>query len=94
MSMSSKISGAKDRTSLAWFAEGNYVVYPWLIGVARYERTDADTDDDTKDPVTSLIPAVVAVARPNIKFSLEYKLPLDDASKKNKALVMQMNYAF
>ncbi|MBI2503729.1 MAG: hypothetical protein HYW07_10925 [Candidatus Latescibacteria bacterium] len=94
MSMSSKISGAKDRTSLAWFAEGNYVVYPWLIGVARYERTDADTDDDTRDPVTTLIPAVVAVARPNIKFSLEYKLPLDDASKKTKALVMQMNYAF
>lgn len=94
MSMSSKISGASDRTSLAWFAEGNYVVYPWLIGVARYERTDADTDDDTKDPVTTLIPAVVAVARPNIKFSLEYKLPLDDASKKSKALVMQMNYAF
>jgi hypothetical protein len=94
MSMNSAISGASDRTSLAWFAEGDYVVYPWLIGVARFERTDADTDDDTRDPVTTLIPAVVAVARPNIKFSLEYKLPLDDASKKSKALVMQMNYAF
>lgn len=80
-----------DRTSLAWVAEVNYVVYPWLITHARYEFTDRDTDKDTPDPATSLIPAVVAMLRPNVKCSLEYLIPLDDPRKDTDRMTFQFN---
>ena len=93
MTMSSKL-GASDRSSLAYFLEGNYVVYPWLIGELRYESTDKDTDDDTADPATSLIPGVVVMARANVKASLEYLIPLDEARKDDGRFTFQFNVAF
>jgi hypothetical protein len=45
LNMDSSIPGEADRNSLAWYVQGQYVVYPWLIGLARIEDTDADTDD-------------------------------------------------
>lgn len=93
MTMSSKYK-AKDRSSLAYFLEGNYVIYPWLIGELRYEFTDKDTDDDVADPATSLIPGVVIMARANVKTSLEYLIPLDEARKDDGQFTLQFNIAF
>lgn len=70
----------KERTSLAYFVEGNYVLFPWLIGYARFESTQKDTDSDA-DAQTSLIPAVIAMVRANVKCSIEYIIPLDDDRK-------------
>ncbi len=86
--------GGYDRKSLAWMAEANYVFYPWLIGHTRYEFTDRDTDKDQPDPATNLIPAVIAMVRPNVKCSLEYLIPLDDARKDDDRLTVQFNLAF
>ncbi len=77
LGMNSEIAGSPDRKSLAWYVQGQYVVFPWLIGLARYESTDEDTDDAT-DPQTTLIPGVVGVVRANVKLTLEYKRPLSD----------------
>ena len=85
---------ATSRTSLAYFAEANYVLYPWLVAYARYEYTDKDTDSDTVDASTSIIPAMVVMVRANVKCSLEYKVPLDNASKNTGGLAVQFNYAF
>lgn len=84
-----------NRNSLAYFVEGNYVIFPWLIAHARYESTDVNTDDDSEDPVTSIIPAVVFMVRANVKCSVEYKIPMDDASKDANAdrLTVQFNFA-
>ena len=86
---------AKERNSMAYFAEANYVIYPWFITHARYEFTDKDTGEDLKDPTSSIIPAVIFMVRANVKCSIEYKLPLDKASKDaNKGrFTLQFNFA-
>jgi hypothetical protein len=93
MSMSSDYSDV-DRSSIAYFVEGQYVLYPWLIGEVRYEFTDADTDDDTADPATNLIPGIIIMARANVKCSLEYLIPLDEARKEGDRFTLQFNVAF
>jgi len=92
--MKSEISGAADRKSLAWYAQGNAVLYPWLIALARYEFTDPDTDDDATDPQTTLIPGITAVLRANVKVTVEYYLPLDDARKESDRLTVQVQLGF
>lgn len=77
MNMKSKIGGLPDRNSTAWYAQGQYVVFPWLIGLARYEWTDEDTGDNV-DAQTTLIPAVTTMIRANVKATLEYVRPVSD----------------
>ncbi len=95
MGMSSKIDGLPDRKSLAWYAQGQYVIYPWLIGLARYESTQEDTGDGS-DPVTTLVPAVVCMVRANVKVTLEYRRPLSDYSDRkttDEHLLLRLNFA-
>ncbi|MFQ6610492.1 MAG: hypothetical protein ACE5D7_06800 [Fidelibacterota bacterium] len=94
MTMKSDFNG-NERNSLAYFAEANYVFYPWLIARARYESTNKDVDDDGNDPTTTLIPGVIVMIRANTKISFEYKLPLDDASKnaKDERMTIQFDFA-
>lgn len=86
--------GDVDRSSLAYFIEGHYVIFPWLIGELRYEWTDADTDDDTTDPEANLIPGIVIMERANVKTSVEYLVPLDDARSDSDRISLQFNIAF
>jgi len=90
MQMKSTYAGT-ERNSFAYFAESNYVIFPWLIGYARYEYTDKDKND-TVDAQTTIIPAVVAMVRANVKCSVEYAIPLDDASKKTGDLIFQVDF--
>jgi hypothetical protein len=83
-----------ERTSLAYFIEGNYVIYPWLIARARYEYDDPDTNDDINEAAQNILPGMVVMVRSNVKFSLEYLKPLDDPRKANDKLTFQFNFAF
>ncbi len=79
----------------AWFAEANYVFYPWLIGVLRYGQTNLDfatsTDPDAQE---FLVPAVVFMARANVKFTAEAQMRLDDAGKGNDRYLVAVDFAF
>ncbi len=90
MTMKSDYNGSV-RNSLAYFAEGHYVVHPWLIGYARFESTTKDVDDTVADPQLNLIPSVIIMLRANVKLSLEYRLPLDEARKDNGRFTLQFN---
>ena len=79
----------------SWFVEGDYTIYPWLIGVLRYGQTKQDFSVRT-DPGTQqfLVPAVVLMARANIKFTAEAQMRLDDAGEGNDVYVMAIDFAF
>jgi len=79
----------------AWFVEGDWTVYPWLIGVLRYGQTKQDFSIRA-DPATQqfLVPAVVFMARANVKFTAEAQMRLDDAGKGNNVFVLGIDFAF
>ncbi len=80
--------------SAAWMTELNYVAYPWLVGVLRYEWTDLNTSSSTPDPETNLIPGVTVVLRANARLTVEYLKPLDTARKNDDEVVVGMQMAF
>jgi len=82
------------RTSVAYFIEGNYVIYPWLIARARYEYTDPDTNDNNNQVANNILPGIVVMMRANVKFSLEYLKPLDKSRKADDRFTFQFNFAF
>ena len=82
------------RTSVAYFIEGNYVIYPWLIARARYEYTDPDTNDNNNQVANNILPGIVVMVRANVKFSLEYLKPLDKSRKADDRFTFQFNFAF
>ena len=79
----------------AWFVEANYVFYPWLIGVLRYGQTDFDFATSA-DPEHQefLVPAVVFMARANVKFTAEAQVRLDDAGKGNDRYILGVDFSF
>lgn len=93
MQMKSNYLGT-NRTSFAYFVEGNYVIYPWLIGRARYEYTDEDTNDNTNQVANNILPGMVVMLRANVKFSVEYLKPLDKLRKADDKFIFQFNIAF
>ncbi len=93
ITMNSDIGGLADRTSLAYYVQGQYVLYPWLIGLVRYEWEDIDTDDDADTTVkNSIIPGITVMARANVKLVFEFKKPLDEANEKKNTFVLQMEF--
>lgn len=59
------------------FVEAEYWVYPWLIGLVRYDGVNSPTDFangvsrfDTRNRVS---PGIQILARPNLKFAFEYQ---------------------
>lgn len=81
-----------ERKSLAYYVQGNSVIYPWLIGIVRYEWEDRDIDNDNIEPVNAIIPGITVVARANIKLMFEFKKYLDEANKKNDSFTLQINF--
>jgi hypothetical protein len=74
----------------AWFTEGDYVFYPWLVGAFRYETlTPADPE------VVSLRTTVFnlsALIRANVKATLEYQRDLREGQ--NHSLNAIVRFAF
>ena len=79
----------------AWFVEGNYTFYPWLIGVLRYGESTQDFAVGT-DPKAQefLVPALVFMARANVKFTLEAQMRLDDPGKGQDRYLVGIDFAF
>jgi hypothetical protein len=74
----------------AWFAQADYVFYPWLLGAVRYETL---TPGDRS--VRSLRTGVVNVSgliRANVKAMVEYQRDLHEA--KNHSLNAIVRFAF
>ena len=79
----------------SWFVEADYTVYPWLVGIVQY-GVRAQDFSIRADPVTQkfLVPAVVFVARANIKFTLEGQARLDNPGKGHNRLVVAIDFGF
>ena len=79
----------------AWFVEGNYTVYPWLVGILRYGATAQDFSVRA-DPVTQkfLVPAVAFVARANVKFTIEGQMRLDTPGKGHNKYLAAIDFGF
>lgn len=92
MLMTSDQPGSAERKSMVYYLQGNCVVYPWLIGLVRYEWQDADTDQDPVKPVNAVIPGITVMARANVKVVFEFMRFLDDANKKKDTFVVQFNF--
>lgn len=58
----------------AYSLEGDYWIYPWLVGVVRYEHMKDNLNGETN----KLIPGVAALLRPNVKLGIEYVLVTKD----------------
>ncbi len=67
-------SEVHDLAFASWFAEADYNVYPWLIGVVRYETADADGIKSVK----RIVPNITILPRPNIKALIETTIDPDD----------------
>jgi hypothetical protein len=52
----------------AYSLEGDYWIYPWLVGVLRYEYLK----DDYNGRISKIIPGVAVFLRPNAKVGMEY----------------------
>jgi hypothetical protein len=74
----------------AWFIEGDYVLYPWLIPILRYENTKVGS----ADAVQMIVPAVTVLVRANIRCYAEGQIRLDNAGKNADAYVVGVNWAF
>jgi hypothetical protein len=79
----------------AWFVEGNYVFYPWLIGILRYGQTSQDFGV-RPDPETQkfLVPALTLMARANVKFVIEAQMRLDDPGKGHDRYILAADFGF
>ncbi|HEX9668763.1 MAG TPA: hypothetical protein VGC93_04695, partial [Thermoanaerobaculia bacterium] len=69
--------------------------YPWLIGVLRYGETEFDFDTSI-DPEAQefLVPAVVFMARANVKFTAEAQMRLDDSGNGNDTYLLAIDFGF
>lgn len=83
-------------TSQAWFVEGNYVVYPWLIPLARYEWTRRDVDEviGANEAVEMLVPGANVMLRANVKLIAEGQIRIDDAGEGMDKYVLAMQWGF
>jgi hypothetical protein len=57
-----------------WFAEANYVLFPWLLGVVRYEQADPEGFDT----IRRVVPNLTVLYRANIRFVAETRINPDD----------------
>ncbi|TAL67158.1 MAG: hypothetical protein EPN82_16445 [Bacteroidetes bacterium] len=67
-------AGNKKLTSMVYFIEGNYMFYPWLTGVLRFEQVKSKFGDDDADKYFNIIPNITILFRQNVRFSLEGKM--------------------
>jgi hypothetical protein len=73
---SSGFASATPVTYSGGFAEAEYWVYPWLIGLVRYDSVNSPTDRlngiSRYDTRNSIEPGIEVLVRPNIKLEMQY----------------------
>lgn len=57
--------------SSAFFVEGNYSFYPWLIGVLRFDKAMSWKNGEDRDNYFMIVPNITILYRANIRFSIE-----------------------
>ncbi len=71
-----------------FFVEGNYMAYPWLIGVLRYEQAYPDGFST----IRRIVPNITALFRANIKGIVE--VPLDPATGDLEEVLVGFDFGF
>lgn len=66
-------------TSTAYFVEGTYNFYPWLIGLLRIERANWWKQSDYKGGFVNIIPHLTILYRANVRFTIEGLIKLYDS---------------
>jgi len=61
----------KELNSLAWFVEGHYLIYPWLIAGVRVGGASSDQNDNDIDKYTLISPNITVLALANVRFTVE-----------------------
>ncbi len=77
--------------SSAFFVEGSYNFYPWLIGLLRYERAASWVMNNDIDNYSNLIPALIIVYRANIRFSIESLIRIEADRQSSGKLISAVN---
>lgn len=65
------VVGGPDIDSSSFFVDAQYLFYPWLIGVLRYEQKDFD---NTQEDVGKIIANLTLLQRANLRWTLEAAL--------------------
>lgn len=71
-----------------FFVEANYMFYPWLTGLIRYEQANPEN----LDSVSRVVPHISALVVANVKFRIESRL--DPADLKFDNLYLGLDFAF
>lgn len=83
------ITGTDDEHSYSLvFTEANYMFFPWLIGVLRYEQANPKNSNTIRQVVTHLSALYTA----NVRFSIESRFDPDDFELSN--LIVGLDFAF
>lgn len=90
MQMISDIA-SNERKSIAYYVQGSGLIYPWLISLIRYEWTKTDINDNNVKPVSSIIPGLSILLRPNLKVNIEAKKYLDKLNTKNTTFNLKIS---
>lgn len=77
----------KDTEKTQISLEGDYFIYPWLVGVLRYEHVDADGEKEKR-----IIPGAAAFLRANAKLGVEYYADMDDTNRNSFILYAQLGF--
>jgi len=78
-----------------YFVEADYMLYPWMSCILRYEQANPDSHDDGDDhgdSVSRIIPNITALYVANVKFMIESRLDPDDLQFDN--LYFGMDFGF
>jgi hypothetical protein len=65
-----------------WFAQADYVIFPWLIGIGRFEQ--ANPDDASS--LERIVAGATTLVRANVKLVIESTFDPNDRGFKNMAL--------
>lgn len=80
--------GVEQKEYNMFFAEANYLFYPWLMGILRYEQANPENENNIKN----LIPNITTLLVANIKFMIETRLNPENFDFDN--LYIGMDFAF
>jgi len=61
----------KELNSIAWFVEGQYLIYPWLITGIRVGGASSDQNKNDIDKYTLISPNITVLALANVRFTVE-----------------------
>ncbi|MBW7995611.1 MAG: hypothetical protein FVQ81_03350 [Candidatus Glassbacteria bacterium] len=87
-----KANSLMERKGLASSTEADFVLYPWLIGFARYDYIDSYRGDGV-EATKYVVPGLTAMIRANVKVTFEMQLRLDEAGEKKDKYVIGVDFA-